>query len=138
MTLLLDTSVVVASLVRRERQHMACRSLIESSTEQVAIPAPALSEIDYLVHRLVGGAAMPALLRDIERGAYRLEELVGDDLPRVIQVMQDYEDLEVGFVDAAVLTIVERLEEPKLATLDRKHFAAMRPRHVDALELLPA
>jgi hypothetical protein len=44
----------------------------------------------------------------------------------------------VGFVDAAVLALVERLREPKLATLDRRHFAAMRPRHVQALTLLPA
>jgi uncharacterized protein len=43
----------------------------------------------------------------------------------------------VGFVDAAVLAVVERLGEPKLATLDVKHFATMRPRHVGALTLLP-
>ena len=30
------------------------------------------------------------------------------------------------------------LGEPKLATLDRRHFGTLRPRHVDALELLPA
>ena len=35
------------------------------------------------------------------------------------------------------LALVERLEEPKLATLDHRHFATMRPRHVEALELLP-
>ena len=80
---------------------------------------------------------MPALLRDIERGAYRLEEVDGEDLTRVVQIMESYADLDVGFVDAAILAIVERLDEPKLATLDRKHFGAMRPRHVDALELLP-
>ena len=80
---------------------------------------------------------MPALLRDIERGSYRLEELDGEDLPRVVQIMESYADLDVGYVDAAVLAIVERLGEPKLATLDRRHFAAMRPMHVDTLELLP-
>jgi hypothetical protein len=46
--------------------------------------------------------------------------------------------MRVGFVDAAVLAIVEHLGEPKLATLDRRHFSIMRPRHVEALELLPA
>lgn len=39
--------------------------------------------------------------------------------------------------DDAVLAIVERLNEPKLATLDRRHFGLLRPRHVDALLLLP-
>lgn len=68
--------------------------------------------------------------------------------------MRQYSDLRVGFVDAAVLAavecevigevdaavpaIVERLGARKLATLDRRHFSVMRPRHVDAIELLPA
>jgi len=45
--------------------------------------------------------------------------------------------LDVGFVDCAVLAVVKRLGEPKLATLDHRHFATMRPSHVEALELLP-
>jgi hypothetical protein len=40
-------------------------------------------------------------------------------------------------VDAAVLAIVERLDEPRLATLDHRHFGLLRPRHRDSLELLP-
>ncbi len=40
-------------------------------------------------------------------------------------------------VDAAVLAVVERLNEPKLGTLDHRHFSVVRPRHVDALRLLP-
>jgi hypothetical protein len=37
-----------------------------------------------------------------------------------------------------VLAVVERLAERKLATLDHRHFRSLRPRHVDALELLPS
>lgn len=47
-------------------------------------------------------------------------------------------DTDIGFVDAAVLAVVERLGEPKLATLDHRHFRSLRPRHVKALRLLPA
>jgi len=49
----------------------------------------------------------------------------------------DRSDADIGFVDAAVLAVTERLGEPKLATLDRRHFSTLRPRHVDALILLP-
>jgi hypothetical protein len=31
----------------------------------------------------------------------------------------------------------ERLGEPKLATLGHRHFGLLRPRHVEALRLLP-
>ena len=49
----------------------------------------------------------------------------------------DTADAGTGFVDAAVLALVERLNEPKLATLDHHHFGTMRPRHVEALALVP-
>jgi predicted nucleic acid-binding protein len=45
--------------------------------------------------------------------------------------------LSLGFVDAAVVAVVERLGERKLATLDHRHFGSVRPRHADALTLLP-
>ena len=40
-------------------------------------------------------------------------------------------------VDASVLALLERLGEDKLATLDHRHFALLRPSHVEALQLLP-
>lgn len=77
-------------------------------------------------------------LEDCRREAFLVHELESADYARVGSLLTTYADLRVGFVDAAVLAIVERLREPKLATLDHRHFAVMRPRHVDALELLPA
>jgi uncharacterized protein len=43
----------------------------------------------------------------------------------------------LGVVDASVLVLVERLRESKLATLDHRHFAILRPAHVEGLKLLP-
>lgn len=66
-----------------------------------------------------------------------MEDLTAEDYERVHELLTTYADLMVGFVDCAVLAVTERLGEPKLATLDHRHFGVMRPRHVDALELLP-
>ena len=46
-------------------------------------------------------------------------------------------DLTLGVVDASVLALAERLNEPKLATLDQRHFGVVRPLHVASLELCP-
>lgn len=78
-----------------------------------------------------------ALLADIRRGAFDVEDLAPADYDRVGELLGTYSDLKVGFVDCAVLAIVERLDEPKLATLDHRHFATMRPAHRNALQLLP-
>ena len=102
------------------------------------MPAPVLVEFDHFASRQHDRRAVGALLEEIERGVYEIEDLLASDHRRVRELLDTYADLRVGFVDAAVLAIVERLREPKLATLDHRHFAVMRPRHVEALELLPA
>jgi hypothetical protein len=81
--------------------------------------------------------AFPTLLSDIANGSYRVEPLLISDYLRVIEIMRQYADFDIGFVDAAVLAVVERLGEPKLATLDHRHFGVMKPRHVLSLQLLP-
>jgi predicted nucleic acid-binding protein len=102
------------------------------------IPAPVLVELDYFLTRRWGPAPMTRVLEDVRRGAFEIESLNAGDYERVSDLITTYADLRVGFVDAAVFAVVERLREPKLATLDRRHFGAMRPRHVRALTLLPA
>ena len=137
MALVLDTGPILADIDANDRHHRACSELIRSTRERRVIPAPVLPEIDHLARARLGPGAFAALLRDIRRGSYDIEDLVAEDYDRVEEILATYRDLDVGFVDAAVLVIVERLAEPKLATLDRRHFAAMRPRHRESLELLP-
>jgi uncharacterized protein len=36
-----------------------------------------------------------------------------------------------------VITLAERYGTTRIATLNRRHFAVVRPRHADAFELLP-
>lgn len=137
MTLILDAGPLVALLDRRDRHHAACRELIEATNEVRVIPAPVLVEVDYWIHERMHAGILKAFLEDIVAGVYQIEDLRAEDYVRVREICDRYADADVGFVDAAVLAIVERLNEPKLATLDRRHFGALRPRHVDALTLLP-
>ena len=137
MALILDTGPLYASLDRADRDHARCRELIEGCGEALVIPAPVLPEVDYLSSERMGPGPMIALLRDVERGAYTVADLVAEDYGRVREVMDRYADVDVGFVDAAVLALAERLREPKIATLDHRHFSVLRPRHADVLELLP-
>lgn len=137
MALILDTGPLYASLDRRDAAHAACRRLIETTDEPLVIPAPVLVEVDYWIHARLHPGVLVAFLDDINAGAYRVEELQPEDYRRIRDLCDRYADADIGYVDAAVLAVVERLNEPKLATLDHRHFGSMRPRHVDALRLLP-
>ena len=138
MALILDTGPLYASLDRSDQDHAACRLLIETANEPLVIPAPVLVEVDYWIGQRLTPGALVALLADIESGAYVVADLVSADYTRVRELCDRYADADIGFVDAAVLALVERYGESKLATLDRRHFSLLRPRHRESIELLPA
>ena len=101
------------------------------------IPAPVLVEVDSWVAQRLHPGAMVALLDDIHAGAYVVADLTTADYRRASELVDRYADSDIGFVDAAVFAIVERLDEDKLATLDRRHFSLLRPRHRESIRLLP-
>ena len=137
MALVVDSGVLYATLDARDAEHDSCTSLLQEAREPRVVPAPVLTEVDWLCAQASIERFGP-VLEQIGFGALVVENLLPEDYRRVSKLLATYADLRVGFVDAAVLAIVERLREPKLATLDHRHFSVMRPRHVDALELLPA
>jgi predicted nucleic acid-binding protein len=129
--------VIVGAFDRRDDDHEACARLLSDTRERRVVPAPVLVEADHFLTRFLGPEAFVALLDEVRRGALDVEDLAAPDYARASELLRTYADLRVGFVDCAVLAIVERLGEPKLGTLDHQHFRAMRPAHVRALRLLP-
>lgn len=138
MALVLDTSVLLAALDVADPDHGRCAKLISGSTENLVVPMLVLSELDYWCHeRRLTAIVWQAFLEDVMAGAYSLQSPTEGDLYRCLELQRSHADLAVGVVDASILALVERLGEPKVATLDHRHFATMRPSHVEALQLLP-
>jgi len=53
------------------------------------------------------------------------------------ELVETYADFPLGTTDASVIALTERLGLAEVATLDHRHFAAVRPKHVNAFTLLP-
>jgi len=51
--------------------------------------------------------------------------------------VRHYANLLLGATDASVTAVAERLKLIDVATLDRRHFSVVRPKHTNALNLLP-
>jgi len=60
------------------------------------------------------------------------------DWIRIAELVAAYRDLPLGTVDASVVAAAERPGLEQLATLDRVHFAIVRPAHAVALEIVPS
>ena len=76
-------------------------------------------------------------LGDLASGAFTVEPVAVGDWLRVAELVARYRDLPLGTVDASVVTTAERLGVTEIATVDRRHFTVVRPRHVAAFTLLP-
>jgi len=79
-----------------------------------------------------------SFLRAFGTGELRLVELALADVSRMAELTHRYADLGLGGTDASVVAIAERLGVDRIATFDRRHFSVVRPRHVEAFQLLPA
>lgn len=137
MALVLDTGPVLALLDAGDPAHARTVAMVDEVAEDLVLPACILVEVDYWTRKLLGAEAWDVLVEDVAAGAYRLEQLGVDDLVRAAELERLYAELDLGLVDAAVIALCERLGETKVATLDRRDFSVVRPRHCDALHLLP-
>lgn len=138
MALVLDTSALLAAFDAADPDHERCATLIAGSSEELVVPELVLGELDYWCHERLTAEVWLDFLQDVLDGSYSVEHPTHSDLERCHELQSTYADLKVGVVDASVMAAVERLGEPKLATLDHRHFGTMRPEHIEALELLPA
>ena len=53
------------------------------------------------------------------------------------ELIEHYADFPVGGTDASLIAIAERLGITRIATLDRRHFSAVKPTHCPAFTLVP-
>jgi uncharacterized protein len=136
VTLVLDTGPIVAALNEQDPDHERCAALL-ADTDDLLLPGPILVEVDYWLLKLGGPQVWSDFVADVANGAYRLEHPSDVDLMRAAELEGIYADLDLGFVDAAVIALCERLGEMRVATLDRRHFSVVRPSHCEHLTLLP-
>jgi predicted nucleic acid-binding protein len=137
MALICDTGPVLAALDENDPDHAACAALLVEADEDLVVPTLVMAEIDYWCHERLTGDVWLAFLDDVVAGVYRIEHPSAADFVRCQELQRQYFDLRLGVVDASVMSLAERLGEPKVATLDHRHFSVIRPRHVRVLDLRP-
>jgi len=97
-----------------------------------------VAEVSYLLKR-APNPPQPEIgfLRLLAAG--RVEALSPDpaDYERMAELVGQYADLDLGAADASIVAIAERMGISQIATVDRRDFSVVRPKHIPAFELLP-
>jgi len=135
VTTLFDTGPLVAAIDRSDKHHARCAELLRTLPGRRLIPVTVLVEVCWLLEERP--AVEAAFLESVAAGEFELITLTTEDLVRTAELVRGYADLPLGAVDASVIAMAERLKIADVATLDRRHFPVVRPKHVDALNLLP-
>jgi predicted nucleic acid-binding protein len=135
-----DTGPLVAAADRDEEHNRECTDLftgLHLARRQILVPAPVIAEVGHLLQRNAGPGIEAQFLRSIPSGGITIVDLEFADYERMADLVDTYADFPLGTTDASIIAVAERLGVTEVATLDRRHFHAVRPRHVDALSLLP-
>lgn len=132
--IVVDTGVVLALFDRRDAHHAAVRELFAANPGDWILPWAILPEVDYLVFTRLGERAQQLWLADLADGGLAVEWGKADDLVSAHALIRRYASLDMGLVDAVVMVIAERLGAD-IATVDLRHFGAVRLKH--APRLLP-
>lgn len=137
MTAILDTSVLFALSDGSDRNHLRVLSVIQTIQDQLILPTVVIPEAAYLIGSRLGHRAMRIFLANLSTSSIQLESLSIEDLIRVPEILEQYADSQLDFVDAAIVALAERLNVTRILTLDRRDFSIIRPQHCEYFELLP-
>jgi predicted nucleic acid-binding protein len=65
------------------------------------------------------------------------EDITKADIGRITELLNEYADNQLDFVDAAITAVAERLNIQHILTVDQRDFRIIRPKHCDYFEILP-
>ncbi len=135
--LIVDAGPLYAAAASNDTNHARCVELLSQAPRPLLVPALVVTEVSYLLADRIGAHAEVAFARSIADGELTVEPVAESDWERIAELVTKYLNLALGIVDASVIALAERRNATILATLDRRHFATVTPRHVPHFEIVP-
>ncbi len=135
--LIADTAFVASLGNREDKRHQDCLAVYKRE-EAIYLPQTVFAEVGYMLGREIGNRGFADFLRRLPETKYRILALEMADFLRTAELLEQYADSRVDFVDASIAAVAERLNITRILTLDQRDFHVMRPKHTDYFEILPS
>jgi len=137
LQILIDTCAVIAMMDKSHHSNKEISKFILEEENTCIVASTVVVEVCQLLKYRFGSRYELDFLREIHKTSFILETVKFEDLPRIIEVLAKYNDLKIGYVDASIVAIAERIKTNKILTLDRKHFGAIVPSGFEYFDILP-
>jgi predicted nucleic acid-binding protein len=135
--LVVDTGPLLATADRADKHHLACRALLEGGRGSAGDHCDGHRRGRLFDRPAARPGAEADLYAAITEGQLEVADLGRQDWERIGELVATYSDLHLGGTDASVIALAERYGATRIATLDHRHLAVVRPRHIPAFTLLP-
>jgi len=137
VTVVADTSALVAFYSESGSQHDDVSAWLEAHGELMVVSPYVVAELDYLVATRKGVDAELAVLAELAGGAYELAAMSAADIALSADLIARYRDLGIGITDASLVVLAARYGTDTILTLDRRHFGALRSLTGEPLHIVP-
>lgn len=131
-----DTGFIVALANQLDSHHHNVKN-IYLQHQNIIMPQTVLAEVAYLIGRESGIKSVAKFLKGMNQSRFLLIPLNQEDIQKTAEILQQYQDSRIDFVDATVMAIAERLNIINVFTLDRRYFSIYKPKHCSAFTSLP-
>lgn len=136
--ILVDAGPFVAAASPDDRHHNVCREFLRAPGDTLAASTLVIAEVSYLLKKAPSPPRPEiAFLKLFAVGRVLALSPEPAEFDRMAELVAQYANLDLGAADASVVALAERHNITRIATVDRRDFSIVRPKHVDAFELLP-
>jgi predicted nucleic acid-binding protein len=125
---LLDSSVLVAWLNKRDRWHRACADVRPNLKPPLMTCEAVITESCYLLQGIPGAAE--DILANVAKGTFQIPFQLSARAPQIQQILHKYRDTPADFADACLIAMADELDTGDILTLDSdfKHYRWRRNR----------
>jgi len=137
MTAILDTSFLMATVDIKDENYGRVLDIIINLKEVLVLPTTVLPEVCHLFTSRLGHPTTKQVLTELVNSNVIIEGINKTDLKKVAEILTQYADSDLDFVDATIVAIAERMNITKILTLDKHIFSIINPQHCTDFEILP-
>jgi len=131
---LLDSSVLVAWLDKRDRWHRKCMAIRPSLKPPLMTCEAVIAESCHLLREIDGAAE--DVLANVARGTFQIPIQLSAGAGEVQRILHKYRDTPADFADACLIAMAEQLDTGEILTLD-SNFTHYRWKRTRRFHLIP-
>lgn len=135
--MIVDAGPLIAYGIADDDHHETFLDFLENHSGPFIVPVLVVAEAAHMLCHRAGVVAEQKFLNDLDEDDFQVEPVDDVDWARIRELVAQYRDFRLGTVDASVIAAAERLEITQVATVDLRHFRAVKPSHCQAFTLLP-